>query len=137
MGASGSFVRVAAHMAGLQKGIMVFTGIMVILMGFSMLGLTPWKHLLINECRTGSLISRGFRKLSQKTSTAIYFPMGLLIGLLPCGPVYTALLAAVRSGTYAESMTNGVIKGMGVMMSFGIGTVPALILVGKLRIWTG
>jgi len=56
----------------------------------------------------------------------------LLLGLLPCGPVYTALLAAAGAGMNAAGTPEGVIKGMGVMMSFGIGTIPALFLVAKL-----
>ena len=65
-------------------------------------------------------------------STLIYFPLGLLLGLLPCGPVYTALLGAARVGMDAASTHHGVLAGMGLMAAFGLGTVPALFLVAKL-----
>ena len=56
----------------------------------------------------------------------------LLLGLLPCGPVYTALLAAAGAGMHTENMLQGILKGMGVMFCFGLGTVPTLFLIAKL-----
>jgi sulfite exporter TauE/SafE len=56
----------------------------------------------------------------------------LLLGLLPCGPVYTALLAAAGAGMNATSTLNGIIKGMGAMFCFGVGTAPTLFLIAKL-----
>ena len=55
-----------------------------------------------------------------------------MLGLLPCGPVYTALLAAAGAGMKAADPVEAIVKGMGVMMCFGLGTVPALFLVAKL-----
>jgi sulfite exporter TauE/SafE len=55
-----------------------------------------------------------------------------LLGLLPCGPVYTALLGAARTGMEAPAIYHGVFAGMGLMTVFGLGTVPALFLVAKL-----
>jgi hypothetical protein len=46
--------------------------------------------------------------------------------------VYTALIAAARAGMGAASALDGFFSGMGLMVAFGIGTVPALLLVGKL-----
>lgn len=48
-------------------------------------------------------------------------PLGLALGLLPCGMVYAALTASASGGP--------VIGGLG-MLAFGLGTVPALIAVG-------
>lgn len=60
-------------------------------------------------------------------------PLGLALGLLPCGMVYAALAAAASAGA--------VIGGL-AMLAFGLGTVPALIAVGLLghaaaRRWQG
>jgi hypothetical protein len=46
--------------------------------------------------------------------------------------VYTALLGSARAGMDAESVLYGMLAGMGLMVAFGIGTVPALFLVAKL-----
>ncbi|MGL6041518.1 MAG: sulfite exporter TauE/SafE family protein, partial [Deefgea sp.] len=48
--------------------------------------------------------------------------IGFLWGWIPCGLVYTASLAALSTA----SMT----KGAGVMLAFGLGTLPNLLLIG-------
>jgi sulfite exporter TauE/SafE len=102
--AAGSFTMVAAHLERVQKGVMVFAGILIVLMGFAMAGWLPIARIFGDQTGPGRWISRGFGKLLKIKSTIVYLPLGLLLGLLPCGPVYTALL----------------------------GTVPALFLVAKL-----
>ena len=84
------------------------------------------------DYHSDGLIAKGFKKLSGIRSNAAYFPLGLLLGLLPCGPVYTALIAAARAGMEAETTFEGIRIGMGLMAAFGAGTVPALFLVAKL-----
>ncbi len=132
MGATGSFTLVAAHIAGIQKGAMIFAGIIIIIMALAMSGWVPLGRVFGDYYNPDGIITRGFRKLSQVKSTATYFPIGLLLGLLPCGPVYTALLAAAGAGMNTAGTLEGIIKGMAVMMSFGIGTIPALFIVAKL-----
>ena len=132
MGASGSFTLVAAHLAGIQKGVLIFAGIIIIIMSLAMSGWIPLGRIFGDYYNPDGIISKGFRKLSQVKSTATYFPIGLLLGLLPCGPVYTALLAAAGAGMNATGTLQGILQGMGVMMSFGIGTIPALFIVAKL-----
>ena len=70
--------------------------------------------------------------MTRHKSILAYLPLGLLLGLLPCGPVYTALLAAARAGMEAGSPTAGALTGMALMSAFGIGTIPALLLVSRL-----
>ena len=65
-------------------------------------------------------------------SAIIYLPLGLLLGLLPCGPVYTALLGSVRAGMDTGSAYHAMLTGMGLMGAFGLGTIPALLLVAML-----
>jgi len=132
MGATGSFTLVAAHIAGIQQGAMIFAGIIIIVMALAMSGWLPLGRVFGDYYNPDGIITRGFKKLSQVKSTATYFPIGLLLGLLPCGPVYTALLAAAGAGMNAAGTLEGIIKGMAVMMSFGIGTIPALFLIAKL-----
>jgi sulfite exporter TauE/SafE len=56
----------------------------------------------------------------------------LALGLLPCGPVYTALLTVVRGTMAAPSPAIAAASGAGLMAAFGLGTVPALLLIGRL-----
>jgi sulfite exporter TauE/SafE len=132
MGATGSFTLVAANIAGIQKGALILTGIMIIIMGLAMSGLFQLGRFSIDFHNPEGLISKGFKKLSQTKSRTAYLPIGLLLGLLPCGPVYTALIAAAGAGMKAGSIMEGITKGVLIMLFFGIGTIPALFLVAKL-----
>lgn len=53
--------------------------------------------------------------------------IGALWGWLPCGMVYVALTGALASG--------GAVTGAAVMISFGLGTLPALLAIGGLAQW--
>jgi sulfite exporter TauE/SafE len=132
MGATGSFTLVTASIASLQKTVLVFAGIIIIVMGLAMAGWLPFGSIFGDHYNPEGLLSRGFRKLSKTKSTATYYPLGMLLGLLPCGPVYTALIAAARAGMEAQSAFKGSLIGSGLMLSFGLGTVPSLLLVAKL-----
>jgi hypothetical protein len=50
------------------------------------------------------------------------FTLGLVLGLLPCGLSYGAFARALASG--------GAARGAAMVLAFGIGTLPGLILVG-------
>ena len=132
MGATGSFTLVASNIAGIQKGALIFAGILIMIMGLAMSGWVPLGKVFGDYFNPGGFISRGFQRLSKIKSTATYFPVGLLLGLLPCGPVYTALLAAAGAGMKATDPLEAIFKGMLVMLCFGLGTMPALFLVAKL-----
>ena len=60
-------------------------------------------------------------KLFGKRAYSSLFAIGLLNGLLPCGPVYAALAAAVATG--------GILSGSTFMFFFGLGTLPILLLI--------
>jgi sulfite exporter TauE/SafE len=130
--AAGSFTMVAANIESIQKGVMIFTGVLIMLMGLAMAGWVPLGKVFGDHSNASGWISKSFGKLLKAKSTLIYLPLGLLLGLLPCGPVYTALLGAARAGMDANSAHHGVLAGMGLMAAFGVGTVPALFLVAKL-----
>jgi sulfite exporter TauE/SafE len=132
MGGTGSFSRVASNIAGIQQGALIIAGIMIIVMALAMSGWLPLGKIFDDYYNPGGCIAKGFQRLSRINSIAAYLPVGLLLGLLPCGPVYTALLAAAGTGINAPTTLEGLVKGMGVMFCFGIGTVPTLFLIAKL-----
>jgi sulfite exporter TauE/SafE len=131
MGLTGSFTAVAAGIAGLQKGIMIFSGVVIMAMAVGMSGWVRLGSIFGNDCAPKGVVSRGFRRLAASKSRLACYPLGLLLGLLPCGPVYTALIGAARAGMDAGAVA-GFFRGMGLMLAFGFGTVPALVLVGRL-----
>lgn len=130
--AAGSLTMVAANIESIQKGVMIFSGALIMLMGLAMAGWIPFGKIFGDHSDPGGIISKGFAKLLKVKSTVVYLPLGLLLGLLPCGPVYTALLGAARTGMEGNTVYHGLLTGMGLMAAFGIGTVPALFLVAKL-----
>ena len=130
--ATGSFSMVAANIESIQKGVMIFTGALIMLMGLTMTGWVPFGKVFGDHSVPSGVISKGFAKLLKVKSTWVYLPLGLLLGLLPCGPVYTALLGAARTGMEINTIYHGILAGMGLMAAFGLGTVPALFLVAKL-----
>ena len=59
------------------------------------------------------------RQLTKKTLSSSLF-IGFLNGFLPCGLVYTALFGALAMGNLWDSM--------GYMTTFGLGTIPLMLL---------
>jgi sulfite exporter TauE/SafE len=72
---------------------------------------------------TGKLIGK-FRKLFSNSSYISLFLIGLLNGLLPCGPVYVAVAGALNTG----NMLSGII----FMILFGLGTIPIMFAIPML-----
>ncbi len=130
--AAGSLTMITANIDAIQKGVMMFTGALSIIMGLAMAGWVPLGKIFGDHSGPAGVISKGFGRLLKVKSPLVYLPLGLLLGLLPCGPVYTALLGAARAGMDTVSTYHGVFTGMGLMAAFGFGTVPALFLVAKL-----
>ena len=132
-GGMASFTRFAEHIDGFQKAVMIAAGILIVLMGLAMTGLIQPGRLFGNFTPLNKFVSATFKQIQQKDRPVlVYLPLGLLLGLLPCGPVYTAMIAAARAGMEADTTVAGVFSGMGIMISFGLGTIPALLLVSRL-----
>jgi hypothetical protein len=62
------------------------------------------------------------KKLLPLRTTPQAFALGLLWGWLPCGLVYSVLVAALATGSAA--------RGGLLMLAFGLGTLPALLAMG-------
>jgi sulfite exporter TauE/SafE len=132
MGATGAFTRIIAGIVGLQKGVMIFSGLIIMVMGLGMSSWVPLGRIFRDYSRPEGLMVRCYRKLSGIRSTESFLPLGLILGLLPCGPVYTALISAARLGMEIQNTFKASLSGMGLMTVFGIGTIPSLLMVAKL-----
>ncbi len=119
MGLSGSFVNVAGRLAGIQNIVAIVAGIMMVAMGMAI------------ASRTGSMawiekynfpVLRLAQQIRSSSSSFRYYPLGLLLGLLPCGLSYTIFIASAGTG--------GLVPGMATALLFGLGTLPALLLFG-------
>jgi len=131
VGLSGSFLVLTASIEQLQRAIMIIAGLSIILMGLSTAEWLP-RSSSTRSCTPGnSLIQKIMALFKAPRSIGAYYPMGIVLGFLPCGLTYTALLAAARAAMEAPHPFAGMLQGALMMMLFGIGTAPALILVGK------
>ena len=85
-----------------------------------------WNGLLKVEQFGGRLIWRRLQPLGRRLlpvqSPVRAFQLGLLWGWLPCGLVYSVLIWSVAAGSAAH--------GAALMLSFGLGTLPALLAMG-------
>ncbi|MCT7903727.1 Uncharacterized conserved protein [Candidatus Ornithobacterium hominis] len=106
--------------AGIQSYISIFAGILMILMVFLPKNLE--KHIS-PKFWLGKILIQLKSKLAQflkRKSYLSFLVTGLLNGLLPCGAVYIALVAAIAAGS---PLGSGLF-----MFLFGLGTMPLMFL---------
>ena len=132
MGFFGSFTRFAITIVMIQKVVLLLTGALITFMGLVMAGIVPPMRIFSDDGGSGGMIGKGFKYLSNQTSSFAFLPIGMLLGFLPCGPIYAALVAAARMGMDAATPVSGALTGAVALFCFGLGTAPALLLVGKL-----
>lgn len=103
----------------------LLANLMLIALGVYLMGVT--RALAFSE-RCGQKLWRHLQPLTRRylpaRTVAQAFPLGLLWGWLPCGLVYSALATALTSGSAW--------RGAGMMLAFGAGTLPNLLLAGLL-----
>jgi sulfite exporter TauE/SafE len=119
LGATGYFL--AAVIRDWQGIISILLGGMLALLGLSLLGLLPVQRWLASVTLTRT-ISGWMKYMIASSHPAAPFGLGLANGLLPCGPIYAMGLLAATSGDP--------FKGAGLMLIFGLGTLPAMLGVG-------
>jgi sulfite exporter TauE/SafE len=106
-----------------QLGLQILAGLFMILLGLYLGG---WWSVLSRLEQAGGLLWRriepwGRRFLPVRTPVQA-FGIGLIWGWLPCGLVYSVLVWAVGAG--------GALEGGLLLLSFGLGTLPALLAMG-------
>lgn len=111
-------------LAGLQKGLAITAGIVLLGMALSVGGVHWLRGSLPGLSGFKLWVQARIGKLLRKQEFRGLFALGLLNGLLPCGMVYAALAGAVST---AEGATGGLF-----MAVFGLGTLPLLFAVNLL-----
>lgn len=114
------FLRANGNAVWLQAGFAVIAGVLLIVQGLHATGWLKWRvrrraHM---PCITTTVFSQFFRGGSPLG----VFIAGLLTGFLPCGLVYSFLALAASSGSVG--------KGVLIMLSFGLGTIPIMLITG-------
>ena len=107
----------------LKSVLYVLANLLLIAMGLYMAG---WSGLVGRLEQAGAPVWRRVQPLLRKLLPVKHWRDSVLIGALwgwlPCGLVYTASLSALASG--------GVARGALIMLAFGLGTLPNLLIIG-------
>lgn len=98
-----------------KAAMQVFAGAFMIIMGFNMAGFSAFRKFHIKLPHAACKV---------KNNSGSPFIVGLLNGLMPCGPLQTMQLFALGTG----SATKGALS----MFMFSIGTVPLMLTFGAL-----
>lgn len=116
-GAVGGIGSVVSFSGTLRGAVTVLVGVIMIIMALAMLGVfRPLRRLPLH------LPAGLFRKLSGKAAGGSSFAVGLLNGLMPCGPLQSMQIYALSAGS--------VMKGALSMLLFSLGTVPLMLGLG-------
>jgi sulfite exporter TauE/SafE len=120
IGASSFFLE---HVLPIEKILYALANVMLILLGLYLAGI--WRVLTKLEAVGGKLWQRlqpWSRRLLPVRNIPQAVLLGMLWGWLPCGLVYSVLVAAIA--------TADPIKGGSLMLAFGLGTLPTLLAMG-------
>jgi sulfite exporter TauE/SafE len=124
---AGALGQIAGELMPLQRTLYLIASLMLVAMGVYLLGMTQSLSWLENR---GQVVWRRIQPLTARflpvRGAAQALPLGMLWGWLPCGLVYSALTTALASGSAG--------KGALLMLGFGLGTLPNLLLAGLLLV---
>ena len=112
-GALGGVVELAGGLVGFQRAASVVAGSVLVVWA-----LVALSDLVPRRGTGGTLFTRVAGVLKGRVP-GHPFATGLFLGLLPCGLLYSALIAAAARG--------GPTEGAAALALFGIGTAPALL----------
>lgn len=123
MGALGFFFSGLLPVQFAQRALLTLAGLFLVLMGLYLGG---WWNALARLERAGGMLWRRVEPLGRGLLPIRHVRQALLLGTLwgwlPCGLVYSALVWTVSSG--------GPVQGAVLMLAFGLGTLPNLLLMG-------
>jgi sulfite exporter TauE/SafE len=114
-GFAGNLAEFAGDMAGIQKFSAILAGAFLVLYG----AMTLFGYNLLNklESKLGTQKLTNFIKRVQPGGA---YTTGIILGFIPCGPLYGALIATMGAESPYKAMLS--------MALFGIGTMTALMI---------
>ncbi|MBI4989151.1 MAG: sulfite exporter TauE/SafE family protein [Rhodocyclales bacterium] len=125
LGAVGSAGLLLNDALPVQMTLYVLANLMLAALGLYLIGVPQGLTFLE---RAGQKIWARIQPLTRRflpaTSVSRALPLGMLWGFLPCGMVYSVLTTALLTGS--------ALRGAGLMLAFGAGTLPNLLLAGFL-----
>lgn len=117
VGALGSVITFSGPMKGI---VAILAGIFMVLMGLNMTGFFPSLRRFVPTMPKAA--AKAINSKKQKSSSPLI--VGLLNGLMPCGPLQAMQLYALSAGSFLSGALS--------MMLFALGTVPLMFGLGAL-----
>jgi sulfite exporter TauE/SafE len=125
LGYIGSFAASLGRHRGIPGAVLLFSGVVMVLMGFNLAGILGKRGLFDDTGITERTFFRtALHQILALDSAWGTLLLGILLGFLPCGLLYPLFINAAASG--------GFVNGMVIMLVFGLGTVPAMFSFGYL-----
>jgi len=123
VGLLGSVGLLYEGMLPVQMTLYVLANLMLVALGLYLTGFT---RLLAPIERIGHVLWRRIQPATRRflpaRSVGQALPLGMLWGFIPCGLTYSILATALVTGSGA--------RGAGLMLAFGLGTLPNLLAAG-------
>lgn len=117
VGALGSAITFSTALQGALK---LLAGVFMVIMGLNMLGIFPWLRRLNPRLPKALALRIGVEKARSNSPLIV----GLLNGLMPCGPLQAMQIYALSTGNpFAGALS---------MLLFSLGTVPLMFGLGAL-----
>ena len=114
----GALGTVISYTVSVKSMVFTMLGLAVALLGLNMWGLLPGLRSLFPEQNSACRLSADTRGRFAGRPLVI----GLLTGVMPCGPLYAMWLHAITGGSAAYGAVS--------MLAFSLGTVPLMLLFG-------
>ena len=110
-----------------QRVLAITSGFLMVFIGLSLVGWLRRSYAPPLLGFGGQALARALGGLLRAPGPAMPLAFGVFNGFLPCPLVYAFLAQAAGSG--------GALPGLLVMLAFGLGTFPAMLLMGGLGAW--
>ena len=106
----------------MQRALTILAGLLMIIFGMNLVGWLPDPFVkFMSQFSRFIGLTKWVHAATNSRMPMSWFLVGLFNGLLPCGLVYAGLALSLTSGN--------IVLSAGMMLAFGLGTVPAMMFV--------
>ncbi len=126
----GSALAYTDRFHAVTRTLLLVSDLFIILVGLGTAGMFAGLNITrLDFAAPLRAMSLAVRRLRQLPPGLAALPLGLLFGFLPCGYLYAVAITAAQS---ADAATGAL-----MLLAFGIGTAPALLVIGTATQWLG
>ncbi len=124
-GAAGAALVALAPVRAVERALALAAGAVMIVVALEMLGLTT-RLGRVGTALAGATVGRLLGGVMRSRSLAAPLALGVFNAFLPCQLIYAFAAHAAA--------TASVLQGMLTMLAFGLGTIPAMLMLGLARV---